>query len=62
MIAVSAPAKLSVANCVRETGNSRVDGIVVTPSQFWVSALRVCHFCLLNESVGATPFVDWLMW
>ena len=61
MIAVPAPAKLSVANCVRETGNSRVDGIV-TPSQFWVSALRVCHFCLLNESVGATPFVDWLAW
>ena len=61
MIDVPAPAKLNVANCVRETGNSRVDGIVA-PSQFWVSALRVCHFCLLNESVGATPFVDWLTW
>ena len=47
MIAVPAPAKLSVANCVRETGNSRVDGIV-TPSQFWVSALRVCHFSFVE--------------
>ena len=51
MIAVPAPAKLNVANCVRETGNSRVDGIVA-PSQFWVSALRVCHF----------SFVEWICW